>query len=94
MEIEPKVWFECATYWVYFTFLNRDELAYNKVLDFCIDQLNQNMNLAIYDKSTFENYLKFARSIPQISNNLKTNFVEVITQIKTDFWTILLKHEN
>ena len=68
------------------------------MLNYCLECLDKNSNLALYDSETFGKYLHFIRSVPKLSDELKTNLQTLLGQIRPDnvieFWPMLLQPEN
>lgn len=81
LEIEPSLWCEYATYWLYTSFIAGT--SYKDVQQYCLDILQKNVNLVIFDKHTLSAYLKFIQSVPQMTQEVREHFKHTIGQIKT-----------
>lgn len=62
LEIEPSVWCEYATFWLYTSYISG--INYKDVLQYCLDILQKNVNLVLYDKLALAAFLNFIQSVP------------------------------
>lgn len=92
--MEPNLWCEFATYWLYQTYMNDTEVGHDQVLQFCLDKFTENTNLALFDKHSFKSYLKFVQTLPKLNQNVLSNFEAIIGLFKpsnvSQYWSLLL----
>lgn len=71
---------------------------YEAVLGHCLEVVQDNYQLALYDLEAFKRWLAFMRSVPQINDKVRQTFTNVISRIRPqqvlDFWPLLLANES